>query len=180
MIYVHFAPGFEEIEAVTIVDILRRGGADVRMVAVGSELEVTGAHGIPVRADLDFEEADYEACGMMVFPGGMTGTKNLMAHAPLMEVLGRFHKSGKPVAAICAAPMILGSAGLLAGKKATIYPGMEKELTGASPTPGKVVEDGNIITSMGPATAMDFALALLSRAEGPGIAEKVKEGLLHK
>ena len=180
MIYLHLAKGFEEIEAITIADILRRGGVSIQAVSMETNLEVTGGHNITVKADLLFEEADYESCEMMIFPGGMPGTTNLLNHRELMETMVRFAFSGKPVAAICAAPMLFGQTGLVAGKRATIFPGMEDELTGANVSPDRVVIDGNIITSKGPGTAMEFALALVGILKGEEIQEKLKGGLILK
>ena len=178
MIYVHLAQGFEEIEAVTVVDILRRGGLDVKTVSVTGQREVAGSHGITLTADLLFEDADYGACEMMVLPGGLPGTTNLQKHKALMETLVGFSASGRPVAAICAAPMIFGAMGLVRGKRATIYPGMEDELKGALVQKDRVVEDDGVVTSQGPATAMEFALALLARMAGQKTADRVKGGLL--
>jgi protein deglycase len=180
MIYLHLAKGFEEIEAITVVDILRRGGVSIQTVSMEMQLEVTGGHNIPIKADLLFEEADYESCEMMIFPGGMPGTTNLLNHRELMETMVRFAFSGKPVAAICAAPMLFGQTGLVAGKRATIFPGMEDKLTGAKVSPDRVVIDGNIITSKGPGTAMEFALALVGILKGEIVQEKLKGGLILK
>lgn len=178
MIYVHLAQGFEEIEAVTVVDILRRGGLAAKTVSVTGQREVAGSHGIVLAADLLFEDADYDACEMMVMPGGLPGTTNLLKHKALMETLTGFAASGRPVAAICAAPMIFGAMGLVRGKRATIYPGMEEELKGALVQGDRVVEDDGVVTSQGPATAMEFALALLARMAGQETADRVKGGLL--
>jgi protein deglycase len=180
MVYLHLAEGFEEIEAVTVVDILRRAGVSVQTVGMGTELEVTGGHGISVNADLVFEQAEYDSCEMMIFPGGMPGTTNLLNHRELMETMVRFASSGKPVAAICAAPMLFGQTGLVAGKRATIFPGMEDELKGAVVSSDRVVMDGNIITSKGPGTAMEFALALVGILKGQEIQDKLKGGLILK
>lgn len=180
MVYLHLAKGFEEIEAVTVWDILKRGGISIQTVSMEPQLDVTGGHGITVKADVLFEEADYDSCEMMVFPGGMPGTTNLLNHRELMEAMVRFAVSGKPVAAICAAPMLFGKTGLVVGKRATIFPGMEGELTGATVSPDRVVMDGNIITSKGPGTAMEFALALVGLLKGEEIQNKLKGGLLLK
>ncbi len=179
MVYLHLAEGFEEVEAVTVADILRRGGVDVRTVSMTGERAVTGAHGIPVTADLLFEEADYDACEMIVLPGGMPGTTNLDAHEGLRENIRAFASGGKKVAAVCAAPMVLAHAGVLEGRSATIYPGMEDELRGggAAPGEGAVVKDGNIITSKAPGTAMVFALCLLGELAGAETAGEVEAGL---
>lgn len=181
MVYIHLATGFEEIEALTIVDVLRRAGIDAKTVSVTGEKTVVGTHEIPVQADLLFEEADYADCEMIVLPGGLPGATNLGAHAGLTEQITAFAKggaSGKKVAAICAAPMVLAECGILAGREATIYPGMESELRDAIPTGGNVTVSGNIITGKGPALAMEFALALVEELKGPAVREEVAEGLL--
>lgn len=178
MVYVFLANGFEEIEAITCVDLLRRAEIQVKTVSVMEEKLVYGAHGIGIEADILFQYGDYERCGMMVLPGGMPGTTNLCNHKELNEELKAFVQAGKPVAAICAAPMVLGRAGLLQGRQATVYPGMEKELDGAFYKDEQVVVSGNIITSKGPATAIPFALALIENLKGEAAAQRVKEDLL--
>ena len=140
---------------------------------------MAGAHGLRIEADLLFEDADYAGCDMIVLPGGMPGTKNLAAHRGLCDIIREFDRRGKLIGAICAAPMILGELGLLKGRKATIYPGMEEFLRGAARSEEKVVTDGNIITSMGPGTAMDFGLALVERICGRSEAENLREDLIY-
>ena len=178
MVYVHLATGFEEVEALTIVDVLRRGGIDVKTVSITGETMVMGTHGIPVQADTLFENADYEACEMIVLPGGMPGAANLGAHAGLTDRIREFAKAGKKVAAICAAPMVLADCGILQGKNATIYPGMEAQLQDARSTGDNVTIDDNIITGKGPALAMEFALALLEELKGSAARSEVAGGLL--
>lgn len=178
MVYLHIASGFEEIEAITVIDILRRGEVPVKIVSMEEKLEVAGSHNITVKADLLFKDADYESCEMMVFPGGLPGTTNLLNHRELMETMVRFASSGNKVAAICAAPMIFGRTGLTAGRKATIFPGMEDELKGAIISAEKVVIDQNIVTSQGPGTAMEFGLALVGILKDKKTQEKLKGGLL--
>lgn len=180
MIYVHLAEGFEEVEAMTIVDILRRTDIDVKTVSVTGSRSVTGTHGITVQADILYEEADYDDCEMIVLPGGLPGSSNLEAHEGLAENIKDFAVKGKKLAAICAAPMVLGTCGVLEGKKATIYPGMESALKGAEATGQTVTVDGNIITGQGPALAMEFALSLADNIKGRQAAETVAEGLLYK
>lgn len=175
MIYVHLAEGFEEIEALTVADVLRRAGAEVKLVSVWGSPEVTGAHGITVTADISFDEADYELCEMIVLPGGMPGTTNLMKHEGLMQEIRRADERGRWVCAICAAPMVLAAAGLLEGRNATIYPGMEEYIAGAAATEGKVVRDGNVITSQAPGTAMKFAIALAEALFGKEEAERIEK-----
>lgn len=178
MVYIHLATGFEEVEALTAADILRRAKVQAMMVSVTGEKTVSGAHGIEVCADLLFENADYDRCQMIVLPGGMPGTKNLAAHSGLCDKLREFDRKGKLIGAICAAPMVLGGLGLLKDRKATIYPGMEEYLAGAVHEDGKVVTDENIITSMGPGTAMDFALALVERLCSADAAKELREDLI--
>ena len=178
MVYIHLAEGFEEIEAVTILDILRRGQVEAESVSVTGRHLVQGAHQISIRADLTFEEADYDTCAMIVLPGGMPGTTNLGNHQLLLDKIVEFHQEGKLVAAICAAPMVLGKAGILKGKRATIYPGMEDKIPEAILGPERVIVDGKVITSKGPGTAMEFALKLIEILKGEEASRKVREGLI--
>lgn len=180
MVYVFLANGFEEIEALTVVDLMRRAVIDINTVSVNGDSVVKGSHGISVKTDIVYDQADFDVCEMMVLPGGMPGTTNLCAHKALNEKLVEFHDTGKKVAAICAAPMVFGKAGLLHGHEATIYSGMEAELTGAVVKDEKVVVSGNVITSKGPGTAMDFALTLIEILKGKEAADKVAKGLLYK
>lgn len=179
MVYLFLANGFEEIEALTVVDLLRRADLQIKTVSIMEDRLVYGAHGIGVEADILFDQGDYDRCAMLVLPGGMPGTTNLCNHRGLNEELKKFYAAGKPVAAICAAPMVLARAGILAGHKATIYTGMEAELLGADHGEGSVVVSGNVITSKGPGTAMDFALALIGQLKGREAAAAVAEGLLY-
>ncbi len=179
MIYVHLAEGFEEVEALTAVDVLRRAELDVKTVSVTGSRKVTGTHGVPVEADILFEEADYDKCDMIVLPGGMPGSSNLEAHEGLAAHIKAFAKNGKKLAAICAAPMVFGTCGILDGKNATIYPGMESFLKGAKPTGEAATVDGNIITGQGPALAMEFALTLVENIKGKEAADAVAEDLLY-
>ncbi len=166
MVYVHFADGFEEIEALMVIDVLRRAEVDVRMVSVSDSLTVTGGHGICVQTDLKFEDADYEFCEMIVLPGGMPGTKNLYAHQGLKNQILKFDDEGKWLAAICAAPMVLGELGLLKNHKAVCYPGWEKHLLGAELTEEPYVVSGNIITGRGVGVADLFALGIVKVLKG--------------
>lgn len=180
MIYIHLATGFEEIEALTVTDVLRRSGADVKTVSVTGERLVRGAHEIAVEADILFDEADYSSCEMLVLPGGMPGTINLGKHSGLTHELKAAAKAGKWVCAICAAPMVLGNLELLDGRNATIYPGMEGHLLGAKPVNAAVVCDGNIITSMGPGTAMEFAFALTEALFGEEKADALRDEMIYE
>ena len=179
MVYVHLAEGFEEIEALTVVDLMRRAQIDVQTVAMGEDKTVTGAHGIAVQADILQEEADYSASETLVLPGAMPGTTHLMENETLGREIQNYVQIGRWVAAICAAPMVLGHLGVLEGKQATIYPGMEMHLIGATPIhEQKVVKDGRIITSKGPGTAMDFALALVEELKGKSAADELRGDLV--
>ena len=179
MVYVFLADGFEEVEALTAVDVLRRAGVDVKTVSIQEGPVVPGAHGIDVHADLMFSNCNFNEANMLVLPGGLPGSTNLLAHQGLKEQLLDFAEKGKNIAAICAAPMVLGAHGILKGKKATIYPGIEDKLIGAIPTGEAVTVDGNIITGMGPAKAMEFALALLMQLKGENIRNQIAAELLY-
>ena len=179
MIFVHLAEGFEEVEALTAVDVLRRAELEVKTVSVTGSKRVTGTHGIPVEADLIYDDADYEKCEMIVLPGGLPGATNLEEHEGLAAHIKSFAGNGKKLAAICAAPMVFGACGILDGKRATIYPGMEAYLTGAEATGDAVTVDGSIITGQGPALAMEFALALVENIKGKEAADAVAEDLLY-
>ena len=155
-VYVFLAEGFEEMEAVTPIDLLRRAGVDAKLVSVTGNRAVTGAHGVTYLADLLFEEIEEDA-DMLVLPGGLPGTTNLQAHEGLTKLLLKQHEAHKWVAAICAAPMVLGALGIVKDRHATIYPGIEDKLIGAAPLTDEVVVDGNVITSRAPGTAIPFA-----------------------
>ena len=176
-VYIFLANGFEEIEGLTVVDLLRRANIDITMVSITGELFVTGSHMIMTKADVLFENADFSHADMLVLPGGMPGTKYLAEHAGLDQLLKKFHSKGKKLSAICAAPSVLGSKGLLKGKKATCYPGYEDVLLGASIKNDAVVADGNIITSKGLGTAMDFSLALIKDLAREAEAAKIAKGI---
>lgn len=174
-VYVFLADGFEEIEALTPVDLLRRAGVEVQTVSIMEGKQVTGSHQIRVEADLMLAEADFESVSVLVLPGGMPGAAHLGECGKLLEELKRF--AGQPekkVAAICAAPSVLGQNGILNGKKAICFPGFEDKLIGAEVQTGaKAVVDGNVITSRGMGTAIDFGLALVAELCGREKAEKL-------
>ena len=138
------ANGFEEIEALATVDILRRAQLTVETISISDKKSVTGAHNLSVIADKTFQEANFSDVGLLVLPGGMPGAKNLNEHEELKQLISQFNEEGKLIAAICAAPMVLGGLGLLKDRRATCYPGFETELTGAKATGESVVIDGNI------------------------------------
>jgi 4-methyl-5(b-hydroxyethyl)-thiazole monophosphate biosynthesis len=174
-ILVPFAEGFEEIEAFTIVDVLRRAGIRVDTVSITGTM-VTGAHGVKVMVDKKLADIKIDEYDGIVLPGGMPGAANLGRSVSLIEMIKKLFYKGKLVAAICASPIILAKAGLLDNKKATIYPGMEKELP--YPRGEKVVVDGNVITSQGPGTAMEFALKIVEKLLGLKKALELKEKLV--
>lgn len=180
MVYIFLAKGFEEIEAITCADILKRAGEDVRLVSTETTKMVLGAHEINIESDIMLSECDFKECRMIVLPGGMPGTTNLLKNKELTDQIVKFDEEGKMVAAICAAPMILGKLNLINNRRATIYPGMEEYLNGAICSKDKVVVDENIITSQCPATAMEFALKLAELLAGNEKALQVKEGLALK
>ena len=178
MVYIHLADGFEEIEALTVVDVLRRADIAVNMVSMTDSKTVRGAHDIVVAADLLFEEADYGICDMIVLPGGMPGTANLAKHEGLMKQLKIFAQEGRWLAAICAAPSVLGSLTLLKGKRATSYPGYESQMIGAVYTEERVVRDGNLITSRGPGTAIEFSLELVTVLKNEQAAAALRNAMI--
>lgn len=178
-VYVFLADGFEEIEGLTVVDILRRADIETKTVSIMGRKEVLGSHGIAVQADLVFEELDASDASMYVLPGGMPGTRHLAAHGGLKELLLAAREENKKVAAICAAPSVLGGLGLLKGKRAVCYPGFEEQLLEAEVTqqPVEVCED--IITSRGMGTAIPFALALVAQFKGEKKAQEIAQGIIY-
>lgn len=177
MIYVFFANGCEEMEAVAPVDILRRAGLAVTTVGIGGT-SVTGAHGITLSADISEEEMSRDGLSLLVLPGGGGGTEELKKSPRVADILRHAHGADIPIAAICAAPTVLGKLGLLAGKRAISYPGTEDELTGADVRKGtSVVRDGNLITAEGPGAAIPFALALVELLKGPEAAAAIASDL---
>lgn len=172
------ANGFEEIEALGTVDILRRAGINVVSTSITDVKEVTGAHNMTVVSDSTFSELDFSKVDVIVLPGGMPGAKHLNEHEELKSNVKEFANKGKIVAAICAAPMVLGGLGILEGKNATCYPGFEEYLSGAQSTGEKVVVYENIITGKGPAFMFDFALQLVEAIAGEAKRKEVQDGLL--
>ena len=178
MVYVMLADGFEEIEALAVVDILRRGEVEVKTVSVYEQDKVNGAHGIAVVPDIAFSQIEKDA-EMIVLPGGIPGTPNLQAHAALAELIRDENAKGTYIAAICAAPMILGEMNFLQGKTATCYPSFEKHLKGAICSTDKVCMAGNVITSRGAGTAHEFAFALLSLLKGKVKSDEIRRAMLY-
>ena len=174
------ANGYEEIEMLTVVDLLRREGIVCDIISVTGETKLTGSHKVIVEADLLFELAEFESYDALVIPGGMPGTTNLGNHEGVCAELKKACEAGKLVAAICAAPTVFGKLGLLEGKQAICYPGMEDQLTGAIVTCEPVVRDGNIITSRGMGTAIDFGLAIVAYYDGEDAADELAKKIVYK
>lgn len=178
--FVFLATGFEEIEALGTVDILRRGGIKVATVSIMGELKVMGAHNIPVIADYVFEDVDFSNTDVLILPGGIPGSNHLNTCTRLKELILEKHKEDKILAAICAGPMVLGGLGLLKGRKACCFPYFEPTMTGAIPTDNGVEQDGNIITCKGPGFVFDFGLTILKSLRDEEIADEVSAALLVK
>lgn len=179
MIYLFFATGTEEIEALGTADIIRRAGLDLQIVSITGQRTVTGAHGIRVETDALLSEVDFFDADMLIFPGGLPGATNLAACADLNERLIDHVHLGRPVAAICAAPLVLGRLGLLNGKRATCYPGFEAELKGATYTGALVEQDGLFITGKGPAAVFEFGYAIVERLKDKATADALAKGMLY-
>lgn len=158
---IFMADGCEEIEGLTVVDVVRRAGIEIDMIFITGKKEVAGAHGITFAADVLAEEADFDSYDGIVLPGGMPGTLNLGKHEIVKKVITSYAAGGKLTAAICAAPSVLGENGILEGKHAVSYPGFEEKLLGARVGAEKVAVDGNIVTSRGMGTAIEFAMAIV-------------------
>lgn len=176
MIYVFLADGFEEIEALATVDILRRASLEVKTVSINDTPKVLGAHGIPVLADILFNEIDEEP-QMIILPGGMPGTLNLRKFQPLCDML---EEAKCYIAAICAAPSVFGELGLLKGEKATCYPGFEDKLEGAEISDLPVVISNKVITSRGAGTAHLFGFELVGLLKSPEEAENLKKVMMYE
>ncbi|MCM1161105.1 MAG: DJ-1/PfpI family protein [Roseburia sp.] len=177
---VFFGTGFEEIEALTVVDLLRRAAIDVSMVSITGEKGVESSHKVLVETDMLLEEVDFSQVKMIVLPGGMPGTKNLEACKLLMEQVERFYEEGKYLSAICAAPSILGHRGMLKGRNACSYPDFESHLEGAKVTKNPVEISEHIITSRGMGTAIEFGLAIVARMKGEDTAKELADKIIYK
>ncbi len=174
MVYVFLANGFEEIEALTPVDVLRRGGVEVVTVGIGTKT-VVGSHNIIVQADItDSELTNFSGAEAVVLPGGMPGTLNLDASGTVQKAIRYCDEKGIVIGAICAAPSVLGRAGMLRNKKAVCFPSFESELKGYIPTDDYVCRDGHIITARGMGVSLEFGLMLLSAVRNTAVSDKVK------
>lgn len=179
-VYVFLADGFEEIEGLTVVDILRRAQIDVETVSIMGRKEIHGSHQITLQADCLFEEADVNSADMLVLPGGMPGTKYLEEYQPLLDALLKANEDGKKLAAICAAPRILAGLGLLNGKKAVVYPAMEEYLKDAEILKAPAAVDGNVITGRGMGAAIPFALELVAQLLGKEKAQEISKSIVYQ
>jgi len=177
-ITIHLAEGFEEIEAVTIIDVLRRAGLNAVTVSVTGNRMVKGSHQIEMKADFLFEEVDYKMGEMIVLPGGMPGSKNLNEHEGLKSQIVEYHKTGKYLAAICAAPIVFGNLGILKGKRAVCYPGYETHLIGAEVRNVSYIIDNNIITGRGVGAALQFSLEIVRIMKGEESAIHLRKAML--
>ena len=173
-VYVFLADGFETVEALAPIDVMRRAGLQVTTVSIMGRSNVVSAQNVTVVADLLFEDVVFDDASALVLPGGGVGTDNLSAHEPLRALLVDACSRGLLVAAICAAPMVFGRIGILKGKKATCYPGCESDLFDAEYTAAAVEQDGNIITACGPGASFDFGFAIIERFCGAGVVETLR------
>ena len=182
-VYVFLADGFEDVEALIPIDVLRRGGVDVTTVSISDFPLVNSAHGVNVEADIMFEQGDFSDADLIFLPGGMPGASNLFAHKGVCKAVVDQFAAGKKVAAICASPaVVLAPLGILDGKKATCYPGFEKALaeTGATYTADLVTVDGTVTTAEGPAAAFPYAYELLSQLVDKATSDQIAEGMRFK
>jgi len=178
-IYVFLATGFEDIEALGVVDVCRRAALPVKTVSVTGEKTVLSSHNVPIVADEIFENVDFSDAALLFLPGGLPGATNLAAHEGLRDVIQTQYDLGKPLAAICAAPLVYGQMGLLQGKKATCYPGFEDTLIGAEYTAALVTKDGQFLTGKGPAAVLKLGYAIVERFCGKEKADEICNGMLY-
>lgn len=176
-ICVFLAEGFEEIEAVAPIDIFRRAGIEVLTISVTGNKVVSGAHSIPVLANVLFEEAGFAADDFLFLPGGLPGTTNLGNHEGLRELIHEKYAQGGNLAAICAAPSIFGKMNILDGKEAICYPGFESALKGARLSENKIVQAGNVFTAKAAGVAIEFALRIVESVKGADVAKSIREGI---
>lgn len=177
-VFVFLADGFEEVEAIATIDLLRRSGLNTTIVSIGNSLEVAGAHHIIIRADKVFVKTDFSDADALVLPGGLPGVTNLYEFTPLRELIKNGYNTGKLIAAICAAPMILGELGIVQDRYATCYPSFEKHLKGYKPTEELVVVDGNVITAAGVGVSLEFALSIIRYLIGSEETNVVADAIL--
>lgn len=179
-VYVFIADGFEEVEGLAVVDLLRRAEIDTTMVSVSDTIEILGSHGIVVSADKVFEEVGFDDVDMLFLPGGTTGVKNLRKHEGLCQMLEQFYEEEKMIAAICAAPTLLEELGILEGKNATCYRSLKDKLVSANYVEANVVKDNNVMTSQGFGTAIDMGLAIVEYFRGSEVARQLQYDVMYK
>lgn len=177
-VYIFLADGFEEVEGLTVVDLLRRAGVTIETVSIKESREIESSHGIALLADRVFKDTDFSDAEMLILPGGMPGTLHLKEYKPLTELLESFYNKGGKVAAICAAPSVFGELGFLKGRRAASYPGFLDNLEGTEVLPEPVVVDGNVTTSRGVGTAIAFALCLIEQLKGREKADEIAESII--
>ncbi len=178
MNYLFLASGFEEIESIVVIDILRRSNMEITIVSIEKQLEVTGSHHITIKTDDILENVIFENIEWLILPGGMPGTTNLNKHEKLKEIIKKHYEKGGSIAAICAAPLILGDMNLLQGKSATCYPGYESHLQGALLSEEKVVDAGNIVTAKGAGVTIPFALKIVEKSKGMDKAQEIANKIM--
>lgn len=178
MNYLFLASGFEEIESIVVIDILRRANMEITIVSIEKQLEVTGSHHITIKTDVIFENVIFENIEWLILPGGMPGTTNLNKHEKLKEIIKKHYEKGGSIAAICAAPLILGDMNLLQGKSAICYPGYESHLKGALLSHEKVVDAGNIVTAKGAGVTIPFALKIVEKSKGMDKAQEIANKIM--
>ena len=182
-VYVFLADGFEDVEALIPIDVLRRGGVDVTTVSISDFPLVSSAHGVNIETDIMFEQGDFSDADLLFLPGGMPGAANLFEHKGVCKAVVDQFAAGKKVAAICASPaVVLAPLGILEGKKATCYPGFEQALAenNATYTGALFTVDGTVTTGEGPAAAFPFAYELLAQLAGKQISDQIAEGMRFK
>ena len=177
---IFLADGFEEIEALTVVDLLRRANIEISTVSIMGRKNVTGSHNITVEADSLLEETDFDSLDMLILPGGMPGTTNLADCKALTDKIKEFDEKDKMLCAICAAPTVFGKLGILKGKKACCFPGRENDLLGADVQTSSVTKDGHFITSRGMGTAIDFGLAIIEHYQGSDAATSMASKIVYR
>lgn len=178
---IFMSDGCEEVEALTVVDLLRRAEIEITMVSLKEELMINGSHNIGIKADCLYSEADFDSCDMIILPGGLRGTENIKAHEDLNKQIKSFNEKGKMLAAVCAAPTVFAADGILEDKCATSYPGKAAEMTPVKEyKEDSVVVDGNVITSRGLGTSIEFAAAIIGHFKGKEAAEKVLKAIVYK
>lgn len=177
---IFLAPGYEEVEMLTVVDLLRRSHISIDMVSITDSLEVTSSHNVTIKADKLFQDADFDEADMIILPGGIPGTPNLLAYQPLTDKIKEFASQKKWLSAVCAAPTIYDELKLFEGRKATCYPTFAEKLTDAVYVKQPVVVDDIFITSRGAGTTIEFAAAIVERFAGKDIAKEVLEAIIYQ